>query len=482
MKEQSRFYSSLGLLVVLNAVIKPLWIFGIDRQVQNTVGTTEYGTYFSLLNLSIVFSFLLDWGLTNYFNRQLASRQENLVSPAGNFLLIKLLFVAGYAIVLTSIAAASGIDRRDIIAGVFGIQVTSSLFLFFRAIITAQQWFRTDAILSILDKTLMILACSVLLYFPGIAGGMTIKNFLALQILCTAISIVITLLLLFQRKVKFVVANVSTIFSRKLWKEILPYGLIVLLMSVHYRLDGFLLERIHPDGAHEAGVYAAGYRLLDAGNMISTLFTLFLLPFIARLWSEQKEITSVVLTLRHFLVVLAIGISSIAIFLAPWLQQLLYPNSNGSTAEVLQWCLPALIGYSLVNIYGTVMTATGHIRSFCTITAIAVAVNIVLNGILIPQFGAKGSCIAALISQTGCGIATMLFVKKRTQVNIDYRSLAIYILIAILIGVVLYGGNNLSVNPWLSIAIACLLAIGGMLATGLLKLSEWKRSLKKSHL
>ena len=33
MKETSRFYSSLGLLTVLNAVIKPLWIFGIDHSV-----------------------------------------------------------------------------------------------------------------------------------------------------------------------------------------------------------------------------------------------------------------------------------------------------------------------------------------------------------------------------------------------------------------------------------------------------------------
>ena len=49
MKGPSGFYSSLGLLVLLNAIIKPLWIFAIDRQVQNVVGTENYGVYFSLL-------------------------------------------------------------------------------------------------------------------------------------------------------------------------------------------------------------------------------------------------------------------------------------------------------------------------------------------------------------------------------------------------------------------------------------------------
>ena len=59
MKEANRFYSSLGLLIILNVIIKPLWIFGIDRQVQNLVGTAVYGNFFSLFNFSIVFSCFL---------------------------------------------------------------------------------------------------------------------------------------------------------------------------------------------------------------------------------------------------------------------------------------------------------------------------------------------------------------------------------------------------------------------------------------
>src|SRR6185503_376425 len=98
MKEPSRFYSSLRLLIILNVVIKPLWIFGIDRQVQNTVGTEVYGNYFSILNLSIVFSFLLDWGLTIFFNRQLSSQKTNFIDKAGSFLFIKLLFAVIYAV------------------------------------------------------------------------------------------------------------------------------------------------------------------------------------------------------------------------------------------------------------------------------------------------------------------------------------------------------------------------------------------------
>src|SRR3954471_9347927 len=92
----SKFYSSLLLLIILNAIIKPFWIFGIDRQVQNITGVPEYGTYFALLNLSIVFNFLLDWGLTNFINRELAAKKTDLQHQLGSFLFLKILFALIY--------------------------------------------------------------------------------------------------------------------------------------------------------------------------------------------------------------------------------------------------------------------------------------------------------------------------------------------------------------------------------------------------
>src|SRR5215212_3178131 len=107
----SRFYSSLILLILLNTIVKPLWIFGIDRQVQNITGVAEYGTYFSLLNLSIVFNFLLDWGLANFINRELAAKKTDVQRQLGSFLLIKILFAVFYAMVVVAIAFVSGVKR-----------------------------------------------------------------------------------------------------------------------------------------------------------------------------------------------------------------------------------------------------------------------------------------------------------------------------------------------------------------------------------
>ena len=50
------------------------------------------------------------------------------------------------------------------------------------------------------------------------------------------------------------------------------------------------LRRLHEDGAAEAGIYAAGFRLLDAFNMVGFLMAGFLLPFISRHWPDLKQI------------------------------------------------------------------------------------------------------------------------------------------------------------------------------------------------
>jgi len=315
----TKFYSSLSLLLILNAVIKPIWIFGIDRQVQNITGVAEYGTYFSLLNLSIVFGFLLDWGLTNFINRELAAKRADLSEQLGSYLLVKFLFAVIYAIVTVSVALVSGVRRWDILTGVVIVQFLTFLFVFFRGTVTANQWFTTDAWLSVFDKTLMIFICSAIILWPSSFGLMTIKKFLVAQIVSTTVAVFAIIIVLISRGIVFGRPRLK-FFNRTVLFSALPFAITVFLMSVHVRLDGFLLERIHHNGAHEAGLYAAAYRLLDVSNTVGYLIASFFMPFIARLWSEGKPVQRAIIQTRHLQVMFAITAVIVTVMLAPWLQ------------------------------------------------------------------------------------------------------------------------------------------------------------------
>ena len=71
---QRIFFSGLFITLLLNILIKPLALFGIDAVVQNRVGPNDYGTYFSLLNLSILFNIVLDIGINNYTTKKSGPR------------------------------------------------------------------------------------------------------------------------------------------------------------------------------------------------------------------------------------------------------------------------------------------------------------------------------------------------------------------------------------------------------------------------
>ena len=49
-------------------------------------------------------------------------------------------------------------------------------------------------------------------------------------------------------------------------------ALLILLMTLYYRIDTLMLERLLPDGARQAGLYAQGFRFVEALNMLGYLF------------------------------------------------------------------------------------------------------------------------------------------------------------------------------------------------------------------
>jgi O-antigen/teichoic acid export membrane protein len=468
MRSSNGFYNSLGWLLFLNLLIKPFWIFGIDRQVQNEIGATAYGLYFSLYNFTFLFGFLLDWGITSYLNRQLAVKEE-FASKAGSFLTLKLFFILTYAVFVLMMAMITSSTNWSVLLPLIAIQGLSSLFLFFRAIVTARQKFATDSWLSVLDKLLMIVVCGTFLFLPAIAGPISLQKFLLAQVACTIIAIGITLVIL--SKDQFHLTIDYTLPGKRVLPSALPFAVIVLLMSIHYRFDGFLLAKL--EGEKEAGLYAAAYRLLDAANMPGYLVASFLLPFISRHKDSPGNCTPAILVSRHLLILLSLGIMICTFFLAPWGQQILYHTTDVKAIDLLKWCLPALVGYSLVHVYGTVLTATGHISAFCVITLFAVIINISLNFLLIPSAGARGSAMAALISQGCCGITSFLYASKKCKLPPDARSWLFYTFIAAILTGCLYLFNKTSLHPVLQLLAVTMILLSS--AVFWIKRMGWKK-------
>ena len=93
---QKKFISNLALLLFLNLLIKPFWIFGIDREVQNLLGAETYGSYYALLNFSFLFNILLDAGITNFNSRNISQNKQLFTKHFSGIILLRVLLCIVY--------------------------------------------------------------------------------------------------------------------------------------------------------------------------------------------------------------------------------------------------------------------------------------------------------------------------------------------------------------------------------------------------
>lgn len=442
-------------MILLNVVIKPVWVFGIDRQVQVVVGAEVYGKYFSLFSLSLIFNILLDLGITNFANRNIAQQADQLPTLCSNGLIAKLILSFAYTIILFFIATSSGITDFKLLFLLIALQVLTSFLVFARGIVSALQLFKTDAILSIIDKGLMIVIAGLWLYTPLIGKPFTVDDFAWLQVLTVGFTLLISIAALVRRKVfRQFTADVAGVF--KIVIQSLPFALTVFFMGLHNRTDAFLLERIHSNGAYEAGVYAAAYRLLDAANMLGYLFATVLVSY----WSKHindREGTQKSLSFSHQLLIPAgLLLAVVALFLNKEVYQLLYHHESAYAEEILKWCLITIIPYFITHIYGTMLTASGNIKTLMWLVIIASAINLVFNSIAIPAMGATACVIAGMISQGILAVLTIILVKRKTGYSIDTQVWLKYLIITLVLSLSLFfiGKTAISIYAKLGIIIA----------------------------
>ncbi len=408
-----KFLSNLAFLLAANLLVKPFYIFGIDRMVQVTVGTEMYGVYFALYNFSILFYIILDLGLTNYNNRTIAQNRDLLKSYLPNLIVVKLGLSFVFLGLLFLVAIMLGYDvlKLKLLLPLALNQILISFIFYFRSNITAYHYFKMDALISILDRLILIVVCSVLLW-GSVVSTFKIEYFIYAQTFAYAITALMAFLVVL-RFVDFTHLNLNQLVQKtklvQILKESFPYALLILLMTLYNRIDGIMLERLLDDDGNEAGIYAAAYRLLDAVNVFGLLFASLLLPLFAKMLKDKVPIQN--LTQTSFQTILAFSITvAIGCFIFQQeIMSLLYPEATVYWAEVFSWLMFSFIAISSVYIFGTLMTANANLRALNWIAISGVVLNVILNFILIPNYKAYGATIATVNTQALVAIAHIIW-------------------------------------------------------------------------
>lgn len=433
-----KFIVNLTLLLFLNLLIKPFWIFGIDRTVQNVVGVNEYGFYFALFNFSIIINMLLDLGITNFNNRNIAQNSHLLNKYFSNIVVLKFLLGIVYFFISIALAFLMGYSSKQITLLLFLVfnQFLLSLILYLRSNLSGLQLFKTDSLISVLDRTIMIIICSLLLWGNITDTTFKIKWFVFAQTAAYLLTATITFLIVLWHsgkiKIKF---DFPFLFS--ILKKSYPFAILAFLMGFYNRIDSVFLERFA--SSEQAGIYAQAYRILDAASMFALLFAGLLLPMFSKMIKEKTAPKQLIKLSFVLISVPAIIIAASSFFYRKEVINLLYHSHIDSSATIFSILMISFVFIAINYIFGTLLTANGSLKQLNTIALMSLVLNLTLNLILIPKHKALGAAYANVITQLFATSLQIIVAFKIFKLPLNIRFLLLLIsftLISIFIGFV----------------------------------------------
>lgn len=436
------------------------------------VGTADYGIYFTLLNLTLLLNMLNDFGIRNFMSRYIAQHSHLLQKYFSDLFAIKLILTGLYIISVTAFAAVLGYWKSYaiLISVLMMSRLTISWIDFFRSIIIGLERYRMDSWLSILPRLSLLIIGAVLLWIPDFRAQFTIEWFVYAEFTALVISLMTALFIalphLKQTRFRFHYPRVL-VFLR----QSLPYALIAFLMMIYSRIDAVMLEQLLPNGKEEVGIYAAAYRLLDAAIMFSFLFANLLLPMFARLLKKREELLALVTMSSQLLMSISIT-AAVSIFLfRQEIMQLLYIESTVYWGHILGMLIWSFIAVSATHIFGTALLADGRLKRLNQLFVLGIVLNVVLNALFIPRYGAYAAATTTVITQSFILVGELTLVMRLLQLNLR-RSFGKIVLFAVVFFGVSWYGAKWQAGAWYINFLGIILY--GVFLAFAFRLIEWR--------
>lgn len=443
----------------------------------------DYGLYFTLLGLGMLLQIIADFGLQLYNSRTISGHRQLLAKYFPYFIGLKLLLGLVFYVVLLVAGWVLGYRGWAIslllLTGT--AQLLNSFVLYLRSNLAGLGRYTLDSWFSILDKALMIAFIGGLLLFAP--ERLTVIVWAGAQVGSWVVTAALLLTVLGGR-----IPRKLPRFRRSTFLLLLrggaPYALAVFLQTAYTRIDALMIERLLARGAEAADHYAAGYRLLDAMNMVGWLLAGLLLPMYARLYVRSKgqrsktsggeftqdgptstdpEPTNLLRFSTHLLVATGLIAGITVAAESDQIVYLLYDFAEPRTGWIL-FFLALTFGFQCLNYaYGALLGATGFIGRMNYVFVGGILLNVVGNLWALPRYGAAGAAAVTLATQAFVAVAQAMLAHRWLRMPLGVIGWWRLLVLGIGVGTVALGPWGYAYNWLLQLGIPVL--VGGMLAT-----------------
>ncbi len=209
-------------------------------------------------------------------------------------------------------------------------------------------------------------------------------------------------------------------FDLRIIKSMLSLGLVyafsLLIINLNYKADYILLDRLST--SYELGIYSKGSAITQYLWQIPMVLSTIVFARSAVSKNDLAFSYKVAQLLRlSFLMIGAISV--LLYFLSKQIIVGMYGAEFEPSTAVLNYLLPGVVILTIFKVMN--MDLAGKGKPYVVMKAMipSLILNVVLNYIFIPEYGARGSAFCSTISYIFAGISFLHFYSKEVQIPIS---------------------------------------------------------------
>ena len=189
-------------------------------------------------------------------------------------------------------------------------------------------------------------------------------------------------------------------------------GLAFIIAQTYVSLGTLMLNFMKGETA--VALYSSAYRIVAPINAVGILFTIAVFPVVSRLFAQTdwQQLSATMRLTTKLMISAILPISCILIVKAEDIIVLLFGDPYANAANSLRILSATMIIIWICAGYARFLTAAGANKKYLIAVSTAALVNLVLNFVLIPHYGASGAAAATLAAEIGSFICVFSFAQK----------------------------------------------------------------------
>lgn len=415
------------------------------------LGVSDYGILGFAISLTSLLSFTMDFGVTSYSVRHIATDYDSAPKYLGNAFPLKAIFCIGTIILTLIILILMNSNVLTInITMLFLIEVISLTFIgLITGCFLAFEKGKYQAIGTILVNLILLILLLSSIYTDQGIYGITIS-----YVLANVIGFVYNYYILNKH-----IAKPDFEFDKNFCKRItiaaVPFAITGLLYTIYYSIDVVMLTNLV--GSYATGVYNATYKLITVLTLLYSVYSSVIYPVMVKFFKNDKKVLIIIYEKSiKYLMIVMIPLSVATMYYSLDIIQLIFGAEYDAAAPVLSiliWTVCLLFVNGAGN---TLLNASYKEVSVTKIYGIAALFNVVMNFILIPYLSFIGAAITTLLSDILIFIIQKYIIHKNGQKPAKklYKDLGKIITGSLVLGIALY---FLKLNMWVAIPVGIII-------------------------